>query len=337
MAAAWRVLKQAFNDFFEDDAMTLAGAVSYYAALSLAPLVVLALWALSLAGPGAQQALTDQMVQIMGQQAASGLKGIMAAAQGKPIAANVAGIISLVVLVISASSVFAQLQHSLNVVWDVQAKPGQGLKGFIRKKTVAVAVVFALLALLVGSMGLSAVLQAAARQMGGESGALAWVWQAVDLVAVTGVMTLLFGVLFRYVPDVTILWRDVWLGAAVTAVLFVAAKFALGMYLGRSGTTSAYGAAGSLIAVLIWVFYSAAVLFFGAELTQAWAKVHGREIEPDPHAIRIETGSRAIGSSRREAGRQAKQEERERGDGELQALPREEEKRAWEAGNKSRG
>jgi membrane protein len=328
----WAILKQALANFGEDDAMTLGAALAYYAALSLAPLVVLALWVSSFTGEGAQQALVNQIVQVMGEQAGAGIRGIISAAKGQPTAGSLAGIISLCVLAVSASGVFGQLQHSFNVVWHVKAKPGLGIWGFLRKRLVAVAVVGLLMVTLVGSMMISTGLAAATKVLGGHEGALAWVWEGVNLAVVTGLLTLLLAVLFKFVPDVRVQWRDVWVGAVVTAVLFTLAKFGIGVYLGRSGTTSAYGAAGSLMALLIWVYYSALVLFLGAELTQAWAAAHGRAIEPDEHAVAVVTGERAIGSSR-SAGR----EERGRPEGEAGALPREKDRRAWKAGRVGRG
>jgi membrane protein len=274
------LFKAAGRDFAPDDALTLGGALAFYTALALAPLLVIVVWIAGSLSDTGQQAVVDQIVETIGPQAGAAIGDIITHAAERPTLGTVAGILSTAMLLFSASGVFGQLQHALNRVWDVEPNPGQGVKGWIRKRLLAFGMVLTLGFLLLVSLGLSAFLSAAFGS-----------WAAMHAVASLLVITVLFALLFRYLPDVRIAWHDVWLGAIVTALLFVLGKYALGLHLGHSSVGSAYGAAGSLVILLLWVYYSSLIFFFGAELTQAWARSSGREILPDQHA-RVDAGSR---------------------------------------------
>jgi membrane protein len=189
--------------------------------------------------------------------------------------------IALATLLFGASGLFAQLQDALNTVWDVEPTPGRGLLGAVRDRFLSFTMVLGVGFLLLVSLVLAAALQAVQAFAQGWVRGMAPVFQAVGFVLDLGLTALLFAMLFKFLPDVKLRWSDVWRGALATAALFTAGKFALGAYIGRGAVGSAYGAAGSLAIVLIWVYYSAQILLFGAELTQVWARQHGSWVEPE--------------------------------------------------------
>ena len=244
-------------------------ALAFYTALSLAPLLVILLRIASMLGESTQQRLVEQIQGVVGPQAGQTIKGIIESASQQPGWGSVAGIISLVVLLFSASGVFAQLQASLNAIWDVEAKPSAGVWGWLRKRLVSAGMVMALAFVLLVSL----VVSAAINMLLPGGGRL---WDLVNLAVSLGVFVLLFAIIFKYLPDVRVQWQDVWVGAAVTAVLFALGKTLIGMYLGRSSVASPYGAAGSLLILLLWVYYSSVLVFIGAEFTQVQAKVRGK-------------------------------------------------------------
>lgn len=195
--------------------------------------------------------------------------------------------IGIVTLIIGATGVFAQLQYSLNRIWDVQAKPGAGIWEWIRKRFLSLGMVVGIAFVLLVSLVISAVLSAVLGHFSGDAGQTV-LWRTVELAVSVIVSFLLFAIMFKVLPDVKIRWRDVMLGTLITAVLFAIGKYLIGLYIGKSGTESAFGAAGSLMVMLLWVYYSALILFLGAELTQTLARSRGRQIEPSEHAVPIE-------------------------------------------------
>lgn len=275
--SVWAMLKQVFSDFSEDDAMTLSGALAFYAALALSPLLVLLLTVTQFLGQDTQQKMISQMEQVVGPQAGQMVGTVISNAQQNPHAATLAGILGLATLAFSATGLFAQLQHSLNRIWDVQPKPSEGYMGWIRKRLVGLGLIIVIGVLLLASVVVTAALGMILQQSG-------WIWQAVSFAVSLAIMILLFAVTFKYLPDVKISWRNVWAGATLTAVLFTIGRYLIGLYLSRSSVGSAYGAAGSLIIMLLWVYYSAAIVFLGAELTQVYGVHSGRKIEPSQHA-----------------------------------------------------
>ena len=176
------------------------------------------------------------------------------------------------------------MQSDLNTIWGVEAKPGHGIWDFIKNRLLSFAIVVGIGFLLLVSLVVSAALSAAAKYFSALVPGLDVLWMIVNLAVSFGVITLLFAMIFKVLPDVRIAWREVWIGAAGTALLFTAGKFLLGLYLGKNATVSAYGAAGSLVLILLWVYYSAQILFFGAEFTQVYACRFGTRMEPKSHA-----------------------------------------------------
>jgi membrane protein len=204
-----------------------------------------------------------------------------------------ATILGTAALLFGATGVFGELQDSLNTIWEVKPKPGRGWRGLVQDRLLSVGMVLAVAFLLVVSLVVSATLAAVGTFVGGYVGALAPVWHAIDVLVSVAVLTALFAAIFKWLPDVHIAWRDVWIGAAVTAILFTLGKLLIGLYLGRSSVTSVYGAAGSLVILLLWVYYSAQILFFGAELTQVWANQYGSRVVPAANAEPVTEEARA--------------------------------------------
>jgi membrane protein len=282
-------LKRTFSEWKEDDAQTWAASVAFYTVLSLAPLLILAI---AIAGfvfgeQAARGELVTQMENIMGGAGAEVVQTTIANASGPGGGGAIATLVSIVLLFLGASKVFSELQKAMNRIWDVRTDPDAGWKGAVRKRVTGFAMVLGigllLLALVVASALLSGIEQIAPGVPGG-----ALLWSALNFVVTFAIIGLLFATLFKYVPDVEIEWGDVWFGAFITALLFALGKVLLGIYLSQGSVGSAYGAAGSLVVFLVWIYYSAQIFFFGAEYTQVHARQSGREIRPDEHAVREE-------------------------------------------------
>ena len=281
----FRLIKEAFGEWQQDKASLLAAALAYYTVFSITPLLVIAI---SIAGTvfgeeAAQGEIVGQINQLVGQQGAEAIETALANAD-RPQLGSAASIISIVLLFIGASGVFAQLQEALNTVWNVKAKPNQGIWGFIRKRLLSFGIVLSIGFMLLVSLILSAILSGIGKLEINVLPGLTPLWQIANFVVSFCFITLLFALIYKYLPDVKIRWKDVMVGAITTALLFTIGKFLIGLYLGRGSLGSAYGAAGSLIVFLAWVFYSAQILLFGAELTQVYARKYGKKIRPDSHA-----------------------------------------------------
>lgn len=287
--AVIKVLKETANGWDEDNVARLAASLAYYTLLSIAPLIILAVAVAGLAfGEEAARAhIAGQLASVVGGGAAGAIQTI--AANAKAPGSGILGlIVGVVVLLFGASGVFGELQSALNTVWDVAPKPGRGILGIIKDRffsfTLVVGVAFLLLVSLVVSAALTWMGQVFAASMPGG----AVLWQILNFTISLAVITALFALMFKTIPDVHIRWRDVWVGSAVTAGLFVLGKFLLGLYLGSAGVSSAYGAAGSIVALVIWVYYSSQVLLVGAEFTEVYARLYGSRITPDDKAVRVE-------------------------------------------------
>jgi len=244
---------------------------------------VLAVAGLWFGEEAARRELFIQVSGLVGNEGGEAIQALVSAAH-KPKAGAWAAVIGVVVLFVGATGVFVELQDALNHVWGVRRKPGRGLRNIIRDRFLSMALIVGIGFLLLVSLVLSAVLSAFGKFMVGLLPAQEAIWQGINFVISFGVITLLFAMIFKVLPDVKIAWRDVWIGAMITAFLFNLGKFFLGLYLGRSSVTSAYGAAGSLVVVLLWVYYSAQILFFGAKFTQVYSNRHGSTLEPVPGA-----------------------------------------------------
>ena len=285
--SVFRLLKEAVKEWQEDKVSLLAAALAYYTVFSITPLLVIVI---AIAGAvfgqdTARAEILEQINGLVGEQGANAIEIALANAN-QPEISSIASIISVVILLIGASGVFAQLQEALNTVWDVKAKPDGGIWNFIRKRLLSFGMVLAIGFLLLVSLILSAILSGIGKLEINLLPGFTPLWQILNFAISFGFISLLFALIYYYLPDVKIRWKDVWIGAIITALLFTVGKFAIGLYLGRGSFGSAYGAAGSLIVFLAWVFYSAQILLFGAEFTQVYARKRGRSIRPNSHAIR---------------------------------------------------
>ena len=282
---AWTLLKQTVSEWNADGVPHLAAAIAYYTAFALAPVLVIAMAVAGLVFDRAQVRveILVQMQQMLGPAGAE-LVGTMldaAARPGQSVWALVAGVVALV---LAASGLFGELQYALNTVWDVAARPGRGLLGLLRDRFVSFTMVVGSGFLLMVSLVLSAALAAVGKYASGRLPQWSALLQAANLVIGFALAAALFAMIYKVLPDVHLRWRDVALGATVTAALFTVGRFLIGLYLGRSSVGSAYGAAGSLAIVLLWVYYSAQVLMLGAEFTQVYTRWRGRWVAPTPNA-----------------------------------------------------
>jgi membrane protein len=280
MKRVWTIVNRAISEFYDDDAMGLAGALAFYTALSLAPLVLIVIKIVGIMDPHAQDHVVAQISGFVGTQAGEAVAEVVDAANRNESTGTLAAMLGLGTLLFSATGVFAQLQSSLNRIWNVRPKPGQGIWGMIRKRVLSFGMVLSIAFLLLVSLVISAAISAIFSEE-------TLLWSALNFVVSMGLFTVLFALMFRYLPDARTHWHDIWTGAAVTALLFAVGKLAIAFYLGRSGVSSAYGAAGSLVVLLLWVYYSALVFFFGAEITEAYAMENRSPIVPDESAERV--------------------------------------------------
>lgn len=259
------LLKQTWTEFSEDKVPRLGAALAYYTVFSIAPLllIVIAIAGLAFGQEAAQGKIFQQLDGLLGANTAKGVQDMVRNAS-KPKSGTIATIAGIVTLILGASGVFGQLKDALNTIWDVPPKKAKGIWGFLKGRFLSAAMVFGIGFLLLVALVIDAAISAVLPEL-----------QVVQVIVSLAVVTVLFAAIFRVLPDLKIEWHDVWLGAAFTSVLFVLGKFALGMYLGRSAVGSTYGAAGSLVVLLLWVYYSAQILLFGAEFTQVYARSHG--------------------------------------------------------------
>src|SRR6476661_369360 len=284
------LLKQTFSEWLEDKAPQLGAALAYYTVFSLAPLILVLLAIVGLLfrndPGGAWNKITEQISYFLDKSAVEVVQNIAqkAAQPNKSLAATIIGIL---LALFGASGVFGQLQNALNTIWGVKAKPGAGIVEFIRSRFLSFAMVAGVCFLLLVSLVFESLLKGFSHYIqaifpGGIVIALV-VYSIFDLA----VVVLLFALIFKFLPDVKIQWRDVWIGALMTAIFFAIGKCALGLYLGSGAAASAYGAASSLITLLLWIYYSSQILLFGAEFTQVYAARAGRPFVPAKYAVPV--------------------------------------------------
>lgn len=285
----WARLREVYDEWVADDAQTWAASVTFYTIFSLAPLLVLAV---AIAGfvfgeEAARGELVNQLNGIMGHAGAEVLQNTVASA-GAPDSNSgfIATLVSLSLLFLGASKVFGELRSALNRIWSVQIDPEAGWRVAVQKKLSGFATVFAAGVLLIIAVVASTFLDMILGLLGSVAQA-SWFVQSLNYVISFGVTTLLFGALFKYVPDVKIKWRDVAFGAFITAVLFTIGKVALSLYITYGNLGTGYGAASSLVVLLAWIYYSVQIFFAGAEFTQVHARHRGRRIRPNKNAVEI--------------------------------------------------
>ena len=282
----WDVLKQTGAEWIDDRVPRLGAALAYYTVFSIVPLlvIIIAIVGLVFGEEAAQGQIFDQIAAMVGDKSASALQEMIQRAD-EPSTGVISTVIAVATLLFGATGVFSELQDSLNTIWGVQPKEGRGVWGILQDRFLSFMAILGTGFLLLVSLVLNAALSAFGKWFGGWLPAPEFVLQALDFIISLSVITGLFAMMFKLLPDAKIAWRDVAVGAALTALLFTVGKFGIGLYLGKSDVGTAYGAAGSLVVVLVWVYYSTQILLFGAEFTQVYANTYGSLIRPAENAV----------------------------------------------------
>ena len=274
----WEILTETWNAWNTHKAPRAGAALAYYTLFSLAPLlvIVIAVAALVFGQEAAQGKIVTEIQGVVGQESARAIQAMIEKARA-PAAGIFATVLSLMTMLLGATAVVGELKDTLNTIWNVQPAPGSGILSTLKARFMSLAFVLGIGFLLLVSLVVSAVLSVLSGFFNHllPSPWLVQVWQVVNVIVSLGVITVLFAMLYRFLPDTEVPWRDVWIGAGITALLFVISKFLIGLYLGQSSMGSAYGSAGSLVLILVWVYYASLVLLFGAEFTAVYAHHHG--------------------------------------------------------------
>jgi membrane protein len=274
----WRIIKDTAYGFIADEALSRGAAIAFYTATSLAPvlLIVVAIAGLVFGHDAAQNAITGQLSELMGDQTAQLLQTAVASASNyKKSSGAIATLIGLVTLILTASGVFGEMQSALNAIWKAEPS-GTAITRLIRARAVSLGLVAALGFLLLVSLVVSTFLTAFGSQLNAVLPFGKLILSSLNLVVSLGLITVLFAAIYKILPDRPMSWKDVILGAVITTLLFTAGKSLIAFYIGSSATVSSYGAAGALIALLLWVYYSAQIFLLGAEFTKAYASYRRR-------------------------------------------------------------
>jgi membrane protein len=274
MGEAWRLLRDTVRDWYGDRAQRLGAALAFYTLFALAPglVILIPLTGVFLGPQAAQGHIVERIGFLIGRSGAEAIEVTIVSARERGAGVT---IVAVVTLVFGLWWVFGELQDALNTIWGVTPRPGRRFLVVLRERFWSFVLVVGVGFLLIASLAVSAWLAALGEFFAHLLPAPAAVLEAVDFVISFCLVTFLFGMIFKLLPDVYVAWRDVWLGAALTSLLFSLGKIVIGLYLVRTTIGSAYGAAGSLVVILLWVYYSAQILFFGAEFTKVWARRHG--------------------------------------------------------------
>jgi membrane protein len=272
----YELVKAAVSAWSADFAQSMGAALSYYTLFSVAPLlvIVIALAAVLFGQDAAQAAILEQARALLGPEGARAIESMLASAQSKPQHGLIASAASVVALLIGATSVFSELETDLNRIWGVANKRKPGLWSFLRGRVLSFGVILALGFLVMVSLVMSAALAAWGKYWSSWFGDFHLLLEGANLALSFVVTAVLFALIYKLMPMVHVRWRDVWIGSAVTAALFMVGKSLIGLYIGKSAIASAYGAGGALVALLVWVYYSAQIFLLGAEFTHIYAERH---------------------------------------------------------------
>ena len=297
----WSILKASFTGFTDHKVTKISGSLAYYTVFSMAPLlvVVISLCGIFLGREAAEGQVYQQLSGFLGRETAAQLQEIIrnASLEGK---SSIALIIGLVTLLLGATTVFADIQDSINMIWGLKPKPKKGWLKMLQNRFLSFSVIISLGFLLLVSLAVTTVIDGFSGRLQARFEDISViVFYIVNQLITFIVITSIFGVIFKVLPDAIIKWRDVIVGAAVTAILFMIGKFAISFYIGQSDVGSTYGGAGSLVILLLWTYYSSIILYFGAEFTKAYAIEYGSEIRPNHYAVttkevEIETGNASV-------------------------------------------
>ena len=290
MAYVWTILKETFLDYIEDAALSRGAAIAYYTVLSLGPvlLICIAIAGLVFGEEAATGAMVGQLQGLMGNEAAEMIQTTIRSASNKS-SGILATVIGLVTLVITASGVFVEMQASLNVIW--KAEPQGGLTAILKARAASLGLVATMGFLLMTSLVISAAVKALGDYLNTFMPGVEFVLQALNFVISLGMVSVLFGAIYKILPDRQLAWKDVGVGAVVTAVMFTIGKTLIGLYIGSSAVASSYGAAGAFVVVLVWIYYSSQIFLLGAEFTKVWASHHG---SAEAFAARTATAPAAV-------------------------------------------
>lgn len=297
----WEVLRNCFKGFSEDKVTKLSASLAYYTVFSLAPLLIVIVFLCSIffGREAIEGSIYGQMRSFVGRDAAIQLQEIVknAAISGK---GNLAAIIGVITLLVGATTVFAEIQDSINTIWGLKVKPKAGWFKLVKDRLLSFGVIGSLGFLLLVSLGITALVEGLSNSLKAHFPDVTIVlFYIINLIITFGVVTVLFAVIFKVLPDAKIKWRDVWAGSVTTAILFMLGKFAISLYISKSNVGSTYGTAGSLVILLLWIYYSSFILYFGAEFTKAWAVKYGGKIYPSQYAVvakmvEVEEGKKSI-------------------------------------------
>ena len=276
-----RTVTTALSGFGDDELMTRAAALAFYASVSFAPVLILLVWMLSALHSDGQQQLATMLTGMIGTSAADAIQAVVTSAREHPHGGNIAGLVGLVVTLVGASAVFAQLQGALNRIWRVEPRPGHAIGAWLRARARGLALLGGIGFMMIVTFVVSAVLQLA---VPGETLA----WGLIEYLLSAVVFVLAFGAMYRVLPDARIHWRDALQGGALTTALFLIGKWGIGLYIEHSDVGGAYGAAGALVVLLTWVFYASVIVLMGAELTHALMRARGERAKPVEHAVNDE-------------------------------------------------
>jgi len=285
----WLILKEAGIAFMDDNALKLSASLSYYTVFALAPLliVVISLLGIFYGQEAIQGEIYEQINHLIGSSAALQIQDMIKNVQvsGK---STMGAIIGFGTLVFTATGVFIEIQSSINFIWSIRAKPKRGWFKFIQNRLLSFSLIISMGFLLLVSLVISTVLEVFNKKLEKLfSDFTVYIAYLFNYALVIAVISVLFAIIFKVLPDGKLRWKDAFIGASFTAFLFIVGKFLIGFYLGQSDVSGAYGAAGSVIVILLWVNYSSAILYFGAEFTKAYSQHFGTPIEPAAHAVLV--------------------------------------------------
>ena len=281
----WKLLSATYTKWTADHAQGLGAALAFYAIFSLAPLllIVIAIAGSVFGQEAAQGQIIGQIQGLVGEESAKAIQSMIEEAR-KPAAGIIATVVAIVLLFLGATGVFAQLQEALNIIWRVEAKPEQGMWKILKDRFISLLAVLGTGFLLLISLVISAALSAIGTTLEQFLPVPGFLLQLINFLVSFAIVTLLFAMIYKLLPDRSIQWSDVWIGAIITSLLFTIGKFVIGVYLGKSDVGIAYGAAGSLVVMLMWVYYASQIFLFGAEFTAVYAHARGSKLAPSPQA-----------------------------------------------------
>lgn len=276
VGTVWVLLKQTAREWNDDNAVRLGAALAYYTVFSLAPLLILvtAVAGFFLGEEAVRGELSSQLRGLLGPSGAEAVEGVVAGAR-KTSTGIFATIVGIVAILLGSTGVFTELKGALNEIWEAAPKKSEGIWGTIRTRLLSFGMVISIGFLLLVSLIANTALATASKYFSGLLPIPPALLQAIYAIVSLGLVTVLFALIFKVLPDIKIRWRDVWVGSFLTAVLFSLGKFLIGLYLGKSSVASSFGASASVVLILLWTYYSSLILFFGAEFTQVYSRHYG--------------------------------------------------------------